>query len=138
MKYLIALTITAGLLLAACGKELDTGGLTTNPFDPAYTGPDFVEKLYDSTWYDVLHGQRFKVRYKVREDLAPRPVSYFLVTKRADNGATTVTGPYSFEGTGVYDCIWDGATLGTTYCVDVKVRVDNSDTKGYTLCGTAH
>ncbi|MFT3885897.1 MAG: hypothetical protein QM724_10850 [Flavobacteriales bacterium] len=130
------LLILVAVVTCSCGKDLDVAGLTTNPFDPDYTGPDLVVKVSDSTWY--ANGQEhFQLRYRVRKELFPQRTAYSIKVTRLDDGTQSVSASLPYGSLNVFTSQWPDAVIGTSYCVDVSVGTENSYARTYRICGTA-
>ena len=52
MNKLLTL-LSAALVLASCGKELDVDTLNSNPFDPEYAGPEVF--VFDTTYVQLVN-----------------------------------------------------------------------------------
>ncbi len=134
LRYLIP----ALFLAMACGKEeVDPTALTSNPMDPAYTGPSLV--VLDSAYVDTVsnNGVLEPVLFMdlhVDEARFPLPTSYVIYLHDRFTGNSDTLGP--IQGTGEFAFVhpFRPVISGTNYCIDVNLGISGSRTATWTLC----
>jgi len=128
-KYLLLV-----LLLSACYKdEVVLEDLTTNMFDPDYTGPAFIDivsvglqQVQAGVWNQV-------VQVHVKSELFPNPRTYHLFVECLNDTSTEdmVQQP---EGSDDFIYIKSNVELDSTYCYEFSLRVEYSNTRADEHC----
>ena len=127
------------VFVAACGKgELDPAPLTTNPFDPDYSGADLF--VFDTTYTELVtfpNGQFLYqvIAFEVREDLFLAPADYNVQVVDQENGSTTVVGPAS-ANTSHFIYRRAEPVIGAPVCLQLSLINNGSTARAETICAT--
>ena len=139
MRTITTIGVCLGLLvLTGCYKdEVDVAALNTNPWDPDYTGPAFIE-VVDERTAGPFPGGVFNQELTIKVDLSVLPVSS-AITLRVVDKATGIAFdpvPQQAPGSDTFEFIHFNVTPGVETCYAIAVEVQFSTTRSETYCAT--
>src|SRR5690606_30009490 len=125
MKQALSVLFVGVILLTGCHKnEVDIADLTTNPFDPDYTGELALMTVgaiqTEAYAQGIFHKQTVEVR--VHPEHFPAPQNYELHFVELTDPST---GVFYSQNTSdnIFNCPNYQITLGTEYCYRIKLVV---------------
>lgn len=127
------------LMLTACGKgELDPGPLTTNPFDPDYTGANVFE--YDTTYTELItfpNGAFLYqvIEFRVHEELFLSPANYTVRVHDEENGTSSDLGE-SPVNSAHFIYRRPEPVIGAPVCLRLSLTNNNSNARAERICAT--
>ena len=130
--------ISIALLAMACGKELDPETLSSNPFDPDYTGPEVF--VFDTTYTQNVVIPSGVVTYQVigfhvRSELLPTGAHYSVQAVQVATGEVSMLNPdppnsHSFK----YQKV--NPVAGVPECVRLSLFNNASSARPEQICAT--
>jgi hypothetical protein len=132
----VFIAITLALALGGCYKDdTDIASLTTNPLDPDYTGPSYIEILSSQAEVITSSVTAHTIVLRVNSSIFPSGTSYDLNVKDLTTG-DEVQIPATPIGSDDFTYKNFDITLGQEYCYEFSVRVDFSTGRIDRFCDT--
>ena len=137
MNKLLTL-LSAALVLASCGKELDVDTLNSNPFDPEYAGPEVF--VFDTTYVQLVNIPGGVIAYHVicfhvKSELLPQGAGYSVRAERVGTGDVTLLNPDP-PNSSSFKYLKVNPVAGVPECVRLSLFNNNSSARAEELCAT--
>ena len=134
--------VIAGLIglfaLTGCYKdEVDVAALDTNPWDPDYGGPAFIEVVDEQT-VGPFPGGVFNQELTVEVDFSVLPVNSAITLRVVDQATGVAFDPVPQQSPGGSTFVFTdfNGTPGVEICYAIAVEVQFSTTRSETHCAT--
>lgn len=124
-------------ILSGCYKdEVDLAALTTNPFDPGYTGPAFIAVTNESTQQVAPNVYNQVLEIAVDHGILQPAASYKLLVTDLNNDTATEL-QQTAPGSNTFTYTNNSVALGVEYCYTISVLVQFSTTRNEGFCALA-